>query len=690
MILTAAHCGEIPASIIIGRYNLAEYDNDYEVFYGRKEIRHPDFDQETVNNDFLLIVLDGVSKFPSIRLNSDASIPADNDNLVVMGWGDVNPSDAVQTTSDYLRDTTVLYVPNDECETSKGWVDTEQGPTMGYYEGGISDNMMCAVDDVGTVSDACQGDSGGALVYPGEEEDGLGDIQVGIVSWGFGCADPNFPGVYSRVSSQYDWLKTTICSNSKSPPDYLGCTPNYFANNSPTVSPTTKTEGEGLITIFVETDPLNPQDLGWKLTSHPEGDTIDSRAVGSYADQYQEAFRHEVLVDPEKFYRLTIYDQKGDGFLGYIAVFKGRSYIMNDVLVLEPGFTSVSGRSVSHGFYVGSNPERTLTLDLNFDDKPEEVAWSIVNVENELELGFKWFGWYGDGLLSAVESIPILGSDTDSQQYILEILDKGGDGICCDQGTGSYTLSFDGTEIVSGGSFGTEDTSTFVMSSSGTVELQSTTAQQSSASVSVEANASYYMVPATGICKLNDDSKPTWITVTYTDFHMCCDESWNRQQCLDANPSGSLSMPSSYTETDGSSIVTFSPVTGYYSCSQAGLTCTVTCTGCGSIIQQTLSMSAEYVDKSTIIYTSKGEGSALTLIETDLSSINRITCDEGCTCNIVNDNDLGCGLSGASGVATSDGDASGASDDGENNAAVVPSSFVALLLLYSVGSCIML
>jgi secreted trypsin-like serine protease len=52
---------------------------------------------------------------------------------------------------------------------------------MGYYEGGISDNMMCAVDDVGTVSDACQGDSGGALVYPGEEEDGSGDIQVGIV-----------------------------------------------------------------------------------------------------------------------------------------------------------------------------------------------------------------------------------------------------------------------------------------------------------------------------------------------------------------------------------------------------------------------------------------------------------------------------------------------------------------------------
>lgn len=476
---------------------------------------------------------------------------------------------------------------------------------------------------------------------------------MNIDSWGFGCADPNFPGVYSRVSSQYNWLKTTICANSNSPPAYLDCTTNYVANNPPTASPTTEKEGKGLITIFVETDPLNPQDLGWKLTSHPDGNTIDSRAVGYYTDQYQEAFRHEVLVDPEQFYRLTIYDQKGDGFLGYMAVFKGRSYIMNDVLVLEPGFTSISGKSVSHGFYVGSNPERTLTLDIDFDDKPGELAWSIVNVENELELGFKWFGWYGDGLLFAKETIPILGADEGSQQYIIEVLDEGGDGMCCSQGTGSYTLSIDGNEIVYGGTFGEEDTSTFEISAEGQV-----TSSSSQSNVATIPN-SYYMVPATGICKLDDDNRPTWITVTYTDFYMCCDESWNRQQCLDANPSGSLSLPSSFAETDEGSTFSFSPVTGFYTCNQAGLTCTVTCSRCGSIIQQTSSMSAEFVDKSTIEYTSKAEGSALTLIETNLSSINRITCDQGCTCNIVNENDLGCGLTPTSGVATSDGITSG-------------------------------
>ncbi|CAG9098953.1 unnamed protein product [Plutella xylostella] len=63
----------------------------------------------------------------------------------------------------------------------------------------ITDTMLCSgILDVGG-KDACQGDSGGPVIMND-------DIVVGIVSWGYNCAEPLYPGVNTRVSSVSSWI----------------------------------------------------------------------------------------------------------------------------------------------------------------------------------------------------------------------------------------------------------------------------------------------------------------------------------------------------------------------------------------------------------------------------------------------------------------------------------------------------
>ena len=49
-----------------------------------------------------------------------------------------------------------------------------------------------------------KGDSGGPLVCLLDEQVW---IQVGITSYGIGCADKNYPGVYARVASHTNWIQ---------------------------------------------------------------------------------------------------------------------------------------------------------------------------------------------------------------------------------------------------------------------------------------------------------------------------------------------------------------------------------------------------------------------------------------------------------------------------------------------------
>ncbi len=73
--------------------------------------------------------------------------------------------------------------------------------------GGIdAATMVCAGELHGT-KDSCQGDSGGPLMVP----DATGAlVQMGVVSWGFGCGYPTQYGVYSRIgdTALNSWVRT--------------------------------------------------------------------------------------------------------------------------------------------------------------------------------------------------------------------------------------------------------------------------------------------------------------------------------------------------------------------------------------------------------------------------------------------------------------------------------------------------
>ncbi|MCP5175388.1 MAG: trypsin-like serine protease, partial [Moraxellaceae bacterium] len=72
----------------------------------------------------------------------------------------------------------------------------------------ITLSMMCAnAIDAQTSSDTCEGDSGsGLIIYNNFFE----PVLLGITSWGNGCAQQGYAGVYTRLAMFDDWLKSII------------------------------------------------------------------------------------------------------------------------------------------------------------------------------------------------------------------------------------------------------------------------------------------------------------------------------------------------------------------------------------------------------------------------------------------------------------------------------------------------
>jgi secreted trypsin-like serine protease len=192
-VVTAAHCFGQEALGVSDWRNLP----DLRVIAGRTDLSgtagqemplsdvwvNPAFDATTNAGDVAVITLPqalpGGAVIPMAG-SADTAPYAPGTKAQVYGWGDTTgQGDYPQS----LRTATVDVLADEECEKAY------PGDSDGTY---LRASMVCAGASGGG-KDACQGDSGGPLVVAGR--------LIGLVSWGTGCAEAAYPGVYTRVSA---------------------------------------------------------------------------------------------------------------------------------------------------------------------------------------------------------------------------------------------------------------------------------------------------------------------------------------------------------------------------------------------------------------------------------------------------------------------------------------------------------
>ncbi|MEQ2293262.1 hypothetical protein AMECASPLE_031493 [Ameca splendens] len=199
-VLSAAHCfsqrSPSVCQVSLGQQQLQGGNTTTQVSVGVDEIVvHPDYVNSTLDNDIALLRLSSSVEFTNyigpVCLAASGSVFNNGTASWVTGWGNVAegaPLPPPQT----LQEVKVPVIGNRQCSCLYEFIR-------------ITDNMICS----GVLSggkDSCQGDSGGPMV----SKQGPRWIQSGVISFGYGCARPNRPGVYARVSGYQSWINSVI------------------------------------------------------------------------------------------------------------------------------------------------------------------------------------------------------------------------------------------------------------------------------------------------------------------------------------------------------------------------------------------------------------------------------------------------------------------------------------------------
>ncbi|AJE86250.1 S1 family peptidase [Streptomyces physcomitrii] len=181
IVLTAAHCvdGSGPDTSITATGGVVDLESSDAITAQSTEVlQAPGYNGK--GKDWALIKLDKPIDQPTLKIATDASY--NEGDFTVAGWGADKEGGDQQR---YLLKAEVPFVDDAACGNA-------------YGDDLTPDEEICAglIEEGGV--DTCQGDSGGPMF---RKDDSGAFIQVGIVSWGQGCAQPGYPGVYTEVST---------------------------------------------------------------------------------------------------------------------------------------------------------------------------------------------------------------------------------------------------------------------------------------------------------------------------------------------------------------------------------------------------------------------------------------------------------------------------------------------------------
>lgn len=204
--VSAAHCiSDIETSSLIVRAGEYDMSSRWELLPfqeqpARQKLLHPQYDPLTFENDLALVRVSGAFTFaPHVQpiCLPGADRPLVGRRATVSGWGRLKNGGEMPNV---MQKAVVPIMENWKCSqmfNMSGRMEKipEVFVCAGYAEGGI---------------DSCQGDSGGPLQLQGE--DGRWFL-AGIISWGIGCAEPNLPGVCTRISKFTEWIVQQVRQN---------------------------------------------------------------------------------------------------------------------------------------------------------------------------------------------------------------------------------------------------------------------------------------------------------------------------------------------------------------------------------------------------------------------------------------------------------------------------------------------